>query len=165
MIMLLKYIQEGLSLGFKVHDTVLRFQISRLSMHVPDGVFDWHDGHRGLLFWGWGMGYSCVCVCVCKCECVCWEVGKGGGGRGEGVTFVFAPLGDSESCMPGPKASAQGADMMWGWPHWGRRGVMLGGEGFFFFRSLRRDRHTFFFLFVRLLTSPNWLYHLKLFPV
>lgn len=57
---------------------------------------------------------------------------------------MFAPLGDSESCMPGPKASAQGADMMWGWPHRGRRGVMLGGEGFFFSRSLRRDRHTFF---------------------
>lgn len=69
---------------------------------------------------------------------------------------MFAPLGDSESCMPGPKASAQGADMMWGWPHWGRRGVMLGGEGFFFFFQIFEKRQThIFFLFVRLLTSPN----------
>lgn len=149
MIMLLKYIQEGLSLGFKVHDTVLRFQISRLSMHVPDGVFDWHDGHRGVLFWGWGMGYSCMCVC----ECVCWEVGMGGGGGRGGVTFVFAPLGDSESCMPGPKASAQGADMMWGWPHWGRRGVTLGGEGFFF-SDLWEETDTHFFSLFLLGYSP-----------
>lgn len=78
------------------------------------------------------MGYSCMYVCVCVfAGRLGWEGLGVMGGRG-GVTFVFAPLGDSESCMPGPKASAQGADMMWGWPHWGRRGVLLGGEGFFF---------------------------------
>lgn len=132
--MLLKYIQEGLSLGFKVHDTVLRFQISRLSMHVPDGVLTDMMGIEDCCF-GVGVGvllYLCVCVFA--------------GRLGWGVTFVFAPLGDSESCMPGPKASAQGADMMWGWPHRGRRGVMLGGEGFWFFFQIfeKRQTHIFF---------------------
>lgn len=70
--MLLKYIQEGLSLGFKVHDTVLRFQISRLSMHVPDGVLTDMMGIEDCCF---GMG---VGVLVCVCVCVCWEVGMGG---------------------------------------------------------------------------------------
>lgn len=85
------------------------------------------------------MGYSCMCVCVCLLGG--W-VGRWG--RGGGATFVFAPLGDSESCMPGPKASAQGADMMWGWPHWGRRGAVLGGEGFFFQIFEKRQTHIFF---------------------
>lgn len=91
--MLLKYIQEGLSLGFKVHDTVLRFQISRLSMHVPDGVLTDMMGIEDCCF---GMG-----VGVLLCVCVCWEVGMG-------VTFVLAPLRDSESCMPGPRLRHRG---------------------------------------------------------
>lgn len=72
--MLLKYIQEGLSLGFKVHDTVLRFQISRLSMHVPDGVLTDMMGIKDCCF---GMGVG-VLMYVCVCVCVCWEVGMGG---------------------------------------------------------------------------------------
>ena len=94
--MLLKYIQEGLSLGLKVHDTVLRFQISRLSMHVPDGVLTDMMGIEDCCFGmgGWG---TCVCVCVR----VCWEVRMG-------VTFVLAPLRDSESCMPGPRPRRRG---------------------------------------------------------
>lgn len=60
--MLLKYIQEGLSLGLKVHDTVLRFQISRLSMHVPDGVLTDMMGIEDCCF---GMGGWDTCVCVC----------------------------------------------------------------------------------------------------
>lgn len=85
--MLLKYIQEGLSLGFKVHDTVLRFQISRLSMHVPDGVLTDMMGIEDCCF-GMGVG-ACVCVFA--------------GRLGWGVTFVVAPLRDSESYMPGPR--------------------------------------------------------------
>lgn len=61
MIMLLKYIQEGLSLGFKVHDTVLRFEISRLSMHVPDGVLTDMMGIEACCF-GMGVGGACICV-------------------------------------------------------------------------------------------------------
>lgn len=81
MIMPLKYIQEGLSLGFKVHDTVLRLEISRLSMHVPDGVLTDMMG-IGLLFWvgGWA---ACICVFAGR-------LGWGGAG---GITFVLVPLG------------------------------------------------------------------------
>lgn len=89
--MLLKYIQEGLSLGFKVQDTVLRFQISRLSMHVPDGVLTDMMGIEDCCF---GMGVG-VRVCVCS------EVRMG-------VTFVLIPLRDSESCMPGPRPQRRG---------------------------------------------------------
>lgn len=59
--MLLKYIQEGLSQSFKVHDTILRFLISRLSMHVPDGVLTDMMGTEDCCF---GMGVG-VLVCVC----------------------------------------------------------------------------------------------------
>lgn len=93
--MLLKCIQEGLSLGLKVHDTVLRFQISRLSMHVPDGVLTDMMGIEDCCF---GMGGWDTCVCVC----VCW------GRLGWGVTFVLAPLRDSESCIPGPRPRHRG---------------------------------------------------------
>lgn len=61
--MLLKCIQEGLSLGLKVHDTVLRFQISRLSMHVPDGVLTDMMGIEDCCFGDGGWG-TCVRVCV-----------------------------------------------------------------------------------------------------
>lgn len=70
--MLLKYIQEGLSLGFKVHDTVLRFQISRLSMHVPDGVLTDMMGIEDCCF---GMGVG-VLMYVCVSECVCVFAGR-----------------------------------------------------------------------------------------
>lgn len=163
MIMLLKYIQEGLSLGFKVHDTVLRFQISRLSMHVPDGVFDWHDGHPGLLFWGWGMGYSCVC----ECECVCWEVGMGGGGvGGEGLPLCLPPLEIQKAVCLALRLRHRG--QIWcGVGHTGAGGELCSeGRDSFFFSDLWEETDThFFFLFVRLLTSPNWLYHSQLFPV
>lgn len=55
--------------------------------------FDWHDGHRGLLFWDGGWG-TCVCAFA--------------GRLGWGVTFVLAPLRDSESCMPGPRPRHRG---------------------------------------------------------
>lgn len=83
--MLLKYIQEGLSLGFKVHDTVLRFQISRLSMHVPDGVLTDMMGIEDCCF-GMGVGvlmYVCVCVFAGRlgwggylCVCPPWRFRK-----------------------------------------------------------------------------------------
>ena len=92
--MLLKYIQEGLSLGLKVHDTVLRFQISRLSMHVPDGVLTDMMGIEDCCF---GMGGWDMCVCVFAgrlgwglplClppleiqKAVCLALGLGTGGR------------------------------------------------------------------------------------
>lgn len=62
--MLLKYIQEGLSVGLKVHDPGLRFQISRLSMHVPDGVLTDVMGTEDCFLMQWGLGYVHVCgVC------------------------------------------------------------------------------------------------------
>lgn len=72
--MLLKYIQEGLSLGLKVHDTVLRFEISRLSMHVPYGVLTDMMGIEGCCF-GLGVG-----VLVFVCLLGGWGGGVGGGG-------------------------------------------------------------------------------------
>lgn len=61
MIILLKCIQGGLSRGLKVHDTVLRFQISRLSMHVPDGVLTDMMGIEEDCCFGMGAG---VRVCL-----------------------------------------------------------------------------------------------------
>lgn len=57
--------------------------------------FDWHDGHRGLLFWDGGWGTVCVCVfagrlgwglplCLPPLEiqkAVCLALGLGTGGR------------------------------------------------------------------------------------
>lgn len=59
--MLLKYIQEGLSVALKVDDPGLRFQISRLSMHVPDGVLTDMMGTEDCCFCNGGWE---VCVCV-----------------------------------------------------------------------------------------------------
>lgn len=84
MIMLLKYIQEDLSLGFKVHDTVLRFEISRLSMHVPDGVLTDMMGIEGCCF---GMGVGGACICVFAGRLGWW-----------GGYLCACPFTDSESC-------------------------------------------------------------------
>lgn len=62
--MLLKYIQEGLSLRLKVHDTVLRFHIFRLSMHVPYGVLTDMMGMEDCCL-GVGVGELDTCVYVC----------------------------------------------------------------------------------------------------
>lgn len=93
--MLLKCIRVGPSLGLKVHDTVLRFQIPGLSMHVPDGVLtDMMGIERRCL--GWGRG-----------TCACSEVRMG-------VTFVLVPFRDLENCMPGPRPRSRGL-ISWGW--------------------------------------------------
>ena len=92
----MKYIQEGLSLGLKVHDTVLRSQVSRLSMHVPYGVLTDMMGMKDCCF-GVGVG---VRVCVC----VWWEVGMGR----MGGYLCPCTLRDSESCMLCPRLLHRG---------------------------------------------------------
>lgn len=60
------YSRPGLSLGLKVHDTVLRFQISRLSMHVPYGVLTDMMGIVDCCFCvgGGGLGvHPLGCIC------------------------------------------------------------------------------------------------------
>lgn len=126
--MLLKYIQEGLSLGLKVHDTVLRFQISRLSMHVPDGVLTDMMGIEDCCFGDGGWG-TCVCVCLL-------------GGQ-DGGYLCACPPQRFRKLYAWPQASAQGVDMMWGWPYQGRRREEEGFDGGFVSDLLERDTHTF----------------------